>query len=128
VTSHAFAIDIKKGSSQDPCLLQETKRVKKKKKSNLNPACWLLAPLQKRSSFYMNRRSVSGVGRVYRCKIARILPYSQLAFWALLEAITGDPLPSATFAKERYCNFTLSALSKGFTTYHPFKHCAVTTA
>jgi hypothetical protein len=54
-----------------------------------------------------------------------VVPYNQLALWALLEA---NPLPSATFAKERYCNFTLSALSKVFTTYHPFKHCAVTTA
>jgi hypothetical protein len=46
-----------------------------------------------------------------------VVPYNQLALWALLEAIAEDPLPSATFAKERYCNFTLSALSKVFTTY-----------
>jgi hypothetical protein len=48
--------------------------------------------------------------------MARIVPYhNQLALWALFETIAEAP----TFSKERYCNFTLSALSKVFTTYLP---------
>nr|ACN25481.1 unknown [Zea mays] len=57
-----------------------------------------------------------------------VVAYSQLVLWTLLGTRPEGPLPSATFAKERYCSFTLSALSEVFTTYHPFKHCAVTTA
>jgi hypothetical protein len=43
--------------------------------------------------------------------------HNQLAFWALFKTITEASLPSVNFANERYCSFTLSALSKVFTTY-----------
>ena len=94
---------------------RDKKRVSKKKLSWIQHAsCWHHYRSAAASTWI---GEVFGVGRVYHCKIARIVPYNQLAFWALLEAIVGDPLPLATFAKERYCNFTLSALSKVFTTY-----------
>jgi hypothetical protein len=43
--------------------------------------------------------------------------HNQLAFWALFKTITEASPPSVNFANERYCSFTLSALSKVFTTY-----------
>jgi hypothetical protein len=73
---------------------------------------------EKRGKVNLNRRGVSGaaggLGYCYRYCVAH---HSQLELWAVLETRPEGPLPSATFAKERYCSFTLSALSEVFTTY-----------